>query len=929
MSANQDLLQRPSRKGKERDQPGFAENFQDKMIALKRRNANTTTTSRPKDKLPNSVPQHLPQSSPPRSEAAPVPQSSARSRPAHHPPSSPRKRHPSPQSHSSRLPQPDADPEEFSRRLRISSPPTTRPSPTHRHAGPSHHRLYNPDTDSIPMQRTAEPESISDATSSSYVPRARPNGVNSSSAAREASAKQLFDHRKDDPVRFNVLARPQGRPTPTPKSSGDYVSASSTSSYAPSVVSSSFTLSSDTTGGSSASSALFDTRSKPESESGSNKFALQLKNLYRTITRIEAKITQEVDDSGDDGNSRIMLQGKEMNSEEVEKEKWRKQISDHKQYAEVMHSLLDVSFAPSVPTSLRNIPEKYKIVHRLWNHGFYKLLESLRRASFSSPLALEHLQDFIYYAYTFYTGLYEQLTLVSFAGGWLEALGDLARYQMIVASMVQSHLGHGALLTTAALSKVPNGKADESDVPEDTQDSDRHLGDQEPSIGLAAARNLEIEPEKERWRAIAQGWYGKGIAGIPGNGKLQHHLGLLSRDVEGEELRAVYHFVKSMTTLHPFPTSRETVLPIWSTTAQTRRSSSDCRVSDLFVLLHGMLFTNIQLDDFQPTLARFLEKLELEDAEEREWIMMAVINVGAVFEYGKPNSVLSKAGVAGSREGPTITRVMAKNREERHKDAMDVDDDSSVPPAHVSPPPSDAETDNQIPQSFTLALQLTFSMLSHVLRRPPSAVPNPYLTVLFTFLVTILKNEKALAALERNIPWAELAKFFAQVPRGIMRKEHLDQPGSQRWAMITSDCRPPLHEDWCMRGMEWVSKRVYERGFWGSDEKRSDVDVLDVMPQDGDVRIEDDHEDGTDTIEPGVHRWTRIIRCAVGIASAVRGFTWIEGSREWHIEGLLAEKVRRWEELDRIEREEEEKRRIGRRWDDSMDIDEEPVYEAS
>jgi len=35
----------------------------------------------------------------------------------------------------------------------------------------------------------------------------------------------------------------------------------------------------------------------------------------------------------------------------------------------------------------------------LWTYGFHKPLESLRRASFNSPLALEHPQDFIYYAY--------------------------------------------------------------------------------------------------------------------------------------------------------------------------------------------------------------------------------------------------------------------------------------------------------------------------------------------------------------------------------------------------------------------------------------------------------------------------------------------------------------------------------------------------
>ena len=55
-----------------------------------------------------------------------------------------------------------------------------------------------------------------------------------------------------------------GRPTPTPKSSGDYIWVSSTSSYAHSIVSSRFTLSSNTTNNSSTSSALFDR--KPNSD---------------------------------------------------------------------------------------------------------------------------------------------------------------------------------------------------------------------------------------------------------------------------------------------------------------------------------------------------------------------------------------------------------------------------------------------------------------------------------------------------------------------------------------------------------------------------------------------------------------------------------------------------------------------------------------
>ena len=67
---------------------------------------------------------------------------------------------------------------------------------------------------------------------------------------------------------------------------------------------------------------------------------------------------------------------------------------------------------------------------------------------------------------------------------------------------------------------------------------------QEPAHIPSAARLMELEPEKDRWRRIACDWYAKVIAEYPGRGKLHHHLGLLSCGAEGEELRGVYHFVK-------------------------------------------------------------------------------------------------------------------------------------------------------------------------------------------------------------------------------------------------------------------------------------------------------------------------------------------------------------------------------------------------
>ncbi|KAF7295122.1 PINc domain-containing protein [Mycena indigotica] len=845
---------------------------------------------------------------------------------------------------------PDAD--DFSRRLQISSSPTRNPSK--QAAQPT--RLYNPDRDPIPMRRTAEPENMSDAASSSYVSR----GAVKSSPPRETAGRQLFDPRKDDPVRF-VL---RGKPPPTPKSSAEYVSASSTSSYAASMASSNFTLSS-TTDGSSASSALFDRKSNPNGDDrGTNVFAAQLKKLYRAITDLETKIkqqdTDEVEDSG-----RVLLKTRDGESDQVERdkerEKWKRQIEDHKELAELIHNLLAISLAPSVPASLRNIPTKYNIIIRLWSFAFHKLLESLRRASFTSALALEHLQDFIYYAYTFYTGLLEEPTLNSFKSGWLEALGDLARYKMAVAAMVVGGSDAGHLLTTAAVSAAGTDTLAPPDATPAKSISDapaaRIDDSPSPSIGVAAARLLDVEPEKERWRCIARDWYGMGIADQPGHGKLHHHLGLLSREVDREELRGVYHFVKrqvqSMTTLHPFMTSRESVLPMWSASAQARRALPEARQVDLFILLHGMLFTNIQLDDFPATLGRFIERLEIEGADERDWTMMAVINICAILEYGKVTGVLKKAGGLGTREPASTAsamRVMSKrNQADDDKNKMDVDDEGLQ---QASPAMSEAEAEStEPPAAFRFAQDLTFAMLTHVLRHPmhkPSPYArsnlNPYLTVVLTFLATIIKHQQTLLAIERAVPWDELVSFFSNIPRHVMSSQGLLDGGSsreERWAMITTGCAPPLPEDWCLRGMEWVARKVYQHGFWKSGEdKRAEMEVLDdaetIEITDGRIEDDSDGEEGSksDSKSAGdgelARRWVRVARCAVGIADVVEGFTWVVGTRQWRIEGSLAAKTISWKEEDRRQKEDDEKRRLGSRWtDDSMDVDQDNLESLS
>ncbi|KAJ3525600.1 hypothetical protein NMY22_g10503 [Coprinellus aureogranulatus] len=363
-----------------------------------------------------------------------------------------------------------------------------------------------------------------------------------------------------------------------------------------------------------------------------------------------------------------------------------------------------------------------------------------------------------------------------------------------------------------------------------------------------------------------------------------------------------------------------------------------------------MLFTRIQLDDFQPTLARFIERLDIEGADEKEWIMMGL-------------GVVGPKDAAGAQQAATM-RVMAKKAAAgvpgavNPEEMMDVDADSDrvmrgspgLSSHQQLSPPSPTTDLPDCPPSLSYALQLTFSMLSLVLRRPlrqPSTYArstlNPYLTVILTFLSTILKQQAALSVLERAIPWQELATFFGTIPRRVMTSQGLLDPSApsvsgDRWPMLTSGVSPPLSEDWCMRGMEWVGRKVFERGYWKSgEERKAELEVLELNEgiEVSDGTIEDDEEDsgtakGPKALSELERRWIRICRAAVNISGCVEGLEWKEGTREWSVEGKLAQKVQQWKEEDRIEKLEEERRRLGRRWtDDAMEIDEADMDEGS
>jgi hypothetical protein len=55
---------------------------------------------------------------------------------------------------------------------------------------------------------------------------------------------------------------------------------------------------------------------------------------------------------------------------------------------------------------------------------------------------------------------------------------------------------------------------------------------------------MEMKPEKTRWCSIARESLARSVAARPSEGELHHDPGVLGRNAQDEELRAMYHSAK-------------------------------------------------------------------------------------------------------------------------------------------------------------------------------------------------------------------------------------------------------------------------------------------------------------------------------------------------------------------------------------------------
>ena len=382
-----------------------------------------------------------------------------------------------------------------------------------------------------------------------------------------------------------------------------------------------------------------------------------------------------------------------------------------------------------------------------------------------------------------------------------------------------------------------------------------------------------------------------------------------------------------------------------------------------------MVFTRIQLDDFDPVFEKFLDALDAAELDSRAsptgvgssritqatWMMMATTNVAALLQHGAEDAILASAASAGAGAPATGSSRKTERPEAKVPTAIILNHNKgSSPPSSpkaaqqasldqqdnnilkIPNKPSKDVSEEDVPLALRYALRLTFTTLSRLIERTiTSQTPrplNPYLTIILTFLATVAKQSPAFSIIERWIPWEAIIRLSFNAP-------HLIDPRKDISSKITGSS--PLPEDWCLRGMAWVGRKVYERGFWkpqrsvpGTLNYESEVDVLtreDSMGE-GEWAGENFNSEGDDDQAAILGedaalsdlRWRRVSYCIATLAKTIPGVDFDDRTRAITIVEPLRSKIERWAIEEEQERAPDHARPAGH-----FDVDSEEEAESS
>jgi hypothetical protein len=356
-------------------------------------------------------------------------------------------------------------------------------------------------------------------------------------------------------------------------------------------------------------------------------------------------------------------------------EQWQALIALHRTLLHEHHDFFLASQHPSASPALRRLASKYAMPARMWRHGIPSFLELLRHRLSAS---LDHMLAFIYLTYSMMALLYE--TVPGFEDTWIECLGNLGRYYMAI---------------------------EDDDI-----------------------RNREV------WTDVARHWYSKAPDKAPTTGRLYHHLAILARP---NALQQLFYYAKSLCVVVPFTSAQESILTLFEPVLNADNVQGQYRLPPLdtaFVKAHGLLFTNRDMEKFEPTVKEFLGLLDNQIGRVTRKFM----------EQGYYIAVANSVAILGfaSKDSVSIQAICHFPKDEEHDSNIL---DGTNPTKITSPSQS----------LFREPSRLSNETLRIVLQRIGGPNVFPFIHVTLVFLLIISRCPAAMGLLQADFPWELLS----------------------------------------------------------------------------------------------------------------------------------------------------------------------------
>ncbi|KJZ75205.1 hypothetical protein HIM_05399 [Hirsutella minnesotensis 3608] len=416
-------------------------------------------------------------------------------------------------------------------------------------------------------------------------------------------------------------------------------------------------------------------------------------------------------------------------------EQWHALIALHRSVLNEHHDFFLASHHPSADESLRRLASQHNMPKRLWRHGIHSFLELLRH---KLPDSLEHMLTFIYIAYGMVSLLYE--TVPAFEDTWVESLGDLGRYRMAI---------------------------------EDDDIRDR-----------------------ETWTDVSRSWYLKAADISPNVGRLYHHLAILARP---NELQQLYYFAKSLCAPIPFETTMESIMslfdPLFRPTADSPLGpSSQHRLEPAdaaFVRINGILYSGKFKEQLDSSVSEFLVLLDERIASARTaWLetgyIIGIILNCSLLGFGFQTNVLMRV----------ISRQLDDTDSSSNGDYDEACDD----------------------ETFQKALSFAIRTYEIVLRRWGDKNTLSCLHTMMVFLLHMSRHPAAMVHIEGVFPWKLTSIMLNYTLKTIQMKPRIETdefPGPEKEGQAPR----PLPEDYALRGLvyaedyfpqSWFDERIEE-----------------------------------------------------------------------------------------------------------------------